>query len=270
MEQVKRTERLSAITRTLVGMPNHSFALGQFCDAFGAAKSTISEDLEIIRNALERFSLGRVETLPGAAGGVRFRPYMDHAASYAAVESCCARMREPGRVLAGGLLFLADLIADPAMIGTMGNVLAAEFMDSNADFVLTMETQGIPLAMMTASALNIPAIIARRSIKVYEGAAVHVSYLAGAQYKTMSLSRRLVSPGQRALLVDDVLRSGGTAEGMMDLMKEFGAEVVGIAMLVGTEEATHRYPQVKPLMVLEAVDETERIASVRPGDWLKA
>lgn len=270
MERIRRTERLAAITRMLVDDPNKSFSLSQFCDAFGAAKSTISEDLDIIRKSLERFELGKLETLPGASGGVRFRPQLTHAQSYETVQALCERLGEPGRVLPAGLLFIADVIADPAVIGSMGQVLASEFYDAAPDFVLTMETQGIPLALMTANALNVPVVIARRSSKAYEGPAVHISYLAGSQFKTMSLSRRLVSPGQKALLVDDVLRSGGTATGMYDLMSEFSAEVVGAAMLVATEEACGRFPQIKPLMVIEEADHATGAARLRPGDWLKS
>ena len=269
MQNIRRTERLSCITRMLVGEPNKTFSLSQFCDAFNAAKSTISEDLDIIRTSLSRFSLGTLETLPGAAGGVRFRPTVSHEAGYAYVKDLCRQLSNPGRVLPGGLLYLSDIIADPQRIGQMGAMLASEYFSAAPDFVLTMETQGIPLAMMTAQALCVPVLIARRSSKAYEGSTVHVPYLSGAQFKTMSLSRKLVHPGQRALIVDDVLRSGGTAKGMFDLMREFSAEVVGAAMLVSTEEASDSFHFIKPLMILEKADEATGTATLHPGDWLR-
>ncbi len=269
MDPVRRSERLAAITRTLVGEPNRVFPLAEFCGVFDAAKSTISEDLDIIRGTMDRFALGSLETMPGATGGVRYRPMVDREAGYAQVRALCERLGGPGRVLPGELLYLADVIADPMVIGQMGNILASEFAQSAPDFVLTMETQGIPLAMMTAHALHVPVIIARRSSKAYEGPAVHITYLAGTQFKTMSLARRLVRPGQRALLVDDVLRSGGTVSGMLDLMREFAADVVATAVLVGTEEACGRFENIKPLMVLEATDAATGSARLRPGDWLK-
>lgn len=269
MEHIRRTERLAAITQMLIAEPNRCFSLSHFCDTFGAAKSTISEDLDIIRTSLERFSLGKLETLPGAAGGVRYRTQLPHEEGYRQVSALCERLGAPGRVIQGGLLFIADIIADPQVIGQMGAIVASEFYDAAPDFVLTMETQGIPLALMAGRALNVPVVIARRSSKAYEGPAVHISYLSGSQYKPMSLARRLVNPGQRALLIDDVLRSGGTATGMYDLMREFSAEVVGAAMLVGTEEACERFPEIKSLMVLESVDAKTGEAKLRPGDWLK-
>lgn len=270
MDNVKRTERLAAITRMLVDEPGRSFPLSQFCDAFSAAKSTVSEDLDIIRKAMERFSLGCLETLSGAGGGVRFRPQLSHATGYDEVQALCERLSDKDRLLPGNLLFLADIIADPRVISGMGAILASEFFSVLPDFVLTMETQGIPLALMTARYLGIPAVVARRSSRPYEGPAVHISYLAGTQFKTMSLSRRLVRPGQRALIVDDVLRSGGTATGMLELMREFGAEVVGAAMLVGTAEACARFPDIKALVVLDQIDSERGAVCIRPGDWLRA
>ena len=270
MENVRRTERLAALTRILVSEPNKNFPLSQFCETFGVAKSTVSEDLEMIRASLERFSLGSLETLTGAAGGVRYRPSLLRQTGFAQVSDLCDQLGGPGRVLPGGLLYLADIIADPKIIGLMGMILATEYGRAAPDFILTMETQGIPLAMMTAQALRVPVLIARRSAKAYEGPAVHISYLVGSQYKTMSLSRRLVQPGQRALLIDDVLRSGGTARGMFDMMREFQAEVVGAAMLVGTEEACGAFRDIKTLMVLEGTDESTGTARLRPGDWLRS
>ena len=73
-------------------------------------------------------------------------------------------------------------------------------------------------ALMAAQALNVPLIIARRTTKVYEGSAVNISYVSGnGSIETMSLSRRAVKEGSRALIVDDFLRGGGTAGGMVAL-----------------------------------------------------
>lgn len=257
------------MTRLLVDSPNRTLPLSRFCELFGAAKSTVSEDLDILRQTLERNDLGRLETLPGAAGGVRYRAHISREEALASVQALCERLGGAGRVISGGLLFLADIIADPRVMARMGDILATAFYQAEPDFVLTMETQGIPLAMMTARALGIPSIIARRSGKAYEGPAVHINFLAGSQYKTMSLGRRLVRAGQRALLVDDVLRSGGTASGMMDLMREFEAEVVGAAVLVGTREAADRFGKsIRPLMILEDTDAARGVAILKPGDWL--
>ena len=257
------------MTQMLMKSPNKSLALSTFCETFDTAKSTASEDLDIIRTAMKRFRFGTLETLPGAAGGVRFRPLIAHEDGLAAVTELCGRMSAPGRVLPGELLYIADLVGDPETLLRMGEIVAGEYYGDEPDFVLTMEMQGIPLAMMTARALGVPVVIARRSVKAYEGAAVHITYPVGSSFKTMSLPKRLVREGQKTIIVDDVLRTGGTLAGMRSLMDEFNVTVAGTAVLIATEQARRDNPGVRPLMVMEGVDEATGAAKLRPGDWLR-
>ena len=70
MDKIKRNERLGAMTRILTDAPNRIHTLGEFCELFGAAKSTISEDIDLVSESFERFDLGKIETVAGAAGGV--------------------------------------------------------------------------------------------------------------------------------------------------------------------------------------------------------
>ena len=135
-----------------------------------------------------------------------------------------------------------------------------------------METKGIPFALMTARALNVPLVIARRDSKAYEGSAVKINYISGGdsgRIETMALSRRAVKPGQRALIVDDFMRAGGTARGMVDMMREFSVTVVGVCVLAATSEPTKkRIDGVKSLLVIEGTDEATGTAVIRPASWL--
>lgn len=68
----------------------------------------------------------------------------------------------------------------PDITRKMGTIIAGEFYDAAPDFVLTMETKGIPVALMTAQSMDVPLVIARRSSKVYEGSAVNINYASGS------------------------------------------------------------------------------------------
>ena len=61
MDRIRRNERLAAMTRILVESPNKIFTLGTFCELFGAAKSTVSEDLDALRKVTREFDLGEIE-----------------------------------------------------------------------------------------------------------------------------------------------------------------------------------------------------------------
>ena len=218
MDRIRRNERLAAMTRILVESPNKIFTLGTFCEMFGAAKSTLSEDIDILRGVFAQFHLGQLDTVTGAAGGVRYRPVLAPEDAYRTVKDLAQMLAAPGRVLPGGFIYMADILAMPEVVERMGVIIASQFYRAEPDFVLTMETKGIPIAMMTARALGVPTVIVRRDSKVYEGPAVNINYLSGSgsRVETMSLSRRAVREGQRALIVDDFMRAGGTGHGGHD------------------------------------------------------
>ncbi len=271
MEKIRRNERIAALCRLLASSPNQTFTLGQFCERFGAAKSTMSEDVDILKRAFAEFDLGELQTVTGAAGGVRFRPTMSKKAANDFVTGLCGELCSKSRVLPGGYLYLSDLLSRPQLASKMGVIIAQEFYQQEPDFVLTMETKGIPVALMTARAMGVPLVIARRSGKVYEGPAVNINYVTGSagNIDTMSLSRRAVKEGQRALIVDDFLKAGGTAKGMCDLMREFNVAVVGTAFVVATAKPeTKRISGEKALMILESSDLEPETLRISPAEWL--
>ena len=56
MDKIKRNERLGAMTRILTDTPNRIHTLGEFCEMFGAAKSTISEDIDLVSASTAQMS----------------------------------------------------------------------------------------------------------------------------------------------------------------------------------------------------------------------
>ena len=271
MDRIRRNERLAAMTKILVDSPNKIFTLGTFCDMFGAAKSTLSEDIDILRSVFNQFELGQIDTVTGAAGGVRYRPILSAEEAYKAVKDLAQTLSAPGRVLPGGFIYMADVLAQPEIVEQMGKIIASHFYRTEPDVVLTMETKGIPIAMMTARALGVPMVIVRRDSKVYEGPAVNINYLSGSggRVETMSLSRRAVKERQRALIVDDFMRAGGTTRGMVDMMREFAVTVVGVCVMVSTQEPLKkRLDGVKSLLVIEETDEAAGTAVIKPANWL--
>lgn len=226
----------------LMNTPHRLFSLSAFTDLLGAAKSTVSEDLGYLRGVCERFGLGKVETVAGAAGGVRYSPLKTAEQIKALVEEICTRLRDPARVLPGGFLQTTDLISTPSLAVAIGEVFATLFQDVRPDVALTMEVKGIPLALMTARAFNVPLVTIRRGGPVIEGPSVSVNYVSGSSglVQSMTLPLRAVPEGARVLFIDDFLRGGGTARGVYDLMRECRAELAGIGVLVETVQPTDK------------------------------
>ena len=273
MDKIRRNERMSAMMKILSDAPNRIFTLSYFCDLFGAAKSTMSEDIDILREVVAQFGLGELDTVTGAAGGVSYRATVQPEAARDYIAELSQQLSGQSRVLPGGFLYLSDILSSPEIVRRMGDILATEYTAAAPDFVLTMETKGIPVAFSTATSLGVPLVIARRSSKVYEGSAVNINYVSGSSghIETMSLSRRAVKEGQRALIVDDFLKGGGTAKGMVDLMHEFNVEVVGMAFVMETAgPGKKRVTGQKSLMILDITQDEQPTALIRPADWLMA
>ncbi len=270
MEHIKRVDRIGVIAKILTDTPNRIHNYSEFCEKFSVAKSTISEDVEIIVSSFEKYKTGIVETIAGASGGVRYRPYLDVRKCSELIEAVANKLSEPGRLLPGGFLYSSDIASDPLITHDLANIVASKYYDNCPDFVLTMETKGIPFALMTAKALGISLVIARRDSKAYEGSAVKINYTSGSdneQIDTMAISRRAVSAGQKALIVDDFVKGGGTILGMCEMMKECQIEVLGVEVMIKTEKPIKKlYENVNSLLVMKGIDRISGTCEVVPAE----
>lgn len=233
---MRRSDRIALITKTLSENPNKVISLNHFSKRLGAAKSSISEDLDIIKNALINSGEGELVTIPGAAGGARYRNQKSMEDIKDFLQALCETLQDEKRIIPGGYLYMTDVIFSPEYSYIIGEIFSQLFINYNPTHVLTVETKGIPIALMTARALNVPMVTARRDSRVTEGPSVGISYVSGSGQKihNMSLAKRALPENARVLIVDDFMKGGGTAQGMTELIAEFKAEVVGAAMVVTT------------------------------------
>src|SRR3989454_8109821 len=121
--RLRRGERMVVMAYHLLRAPHRLFSLGTFVEMLSAAKSTISEDLGFMRQAFDRFRLGKVETLPGAAGGVRYLPPRGKERSRQLGEELCPRPPDPTRQPPGGFPDTSDPTPDPPYSTDPGEAL---------------------------------------------------------------------------------------------------------------------------------------------------
>lgn len=255
---MKRTERVGAMIHILSQSPNKVFPLSYFCDLFQCAKSSISEDAALAKQALEETGLGRIETTAGARGGLRCVPFVSQQEIHSLLDELCIKLNDRGRILGNGFLYTSDVMFDPRITKKAAQIFAARFCGAGGNYVVTVETKGIPVALMTAELLNVPLVVIRRESKISEGSTVSINYFSGSteRIQKMSISKRAVKPGSRAVIIDDFMRAGGSVKGIVDMMREFDVEVAGIGVVIAA-----RHPEKKkvqdffPLLYLGDVDE---------------
>ncbi|MCM3750035.1 pur operon repressor [Paenibacillus pasadenensis] len=275
MKKLKRSARLVEMTQYLLNRPHTLISLTAFADRYQSAKSSISEDLAIIKEVFEEEGIGQLQTLAGAAGGVKFIPKMPAETALEIIERVCRELEQPERVLPGGYLYMTDMLGMPHLLGDVGRIFATAFADRQIDVIMTVETKGIPLAYATAACLNLPVVIVRRDNKVTEGSAVSINYVSGSnkRIQTMSLARRALKEQSRVLIIDDFMKAGGTVQGMIDLLSEFNATVAGVGVFVesgevGTEDRL--LEDYVSLAKLTAVDLKTKQTTVVPGNYFQS
>lgn len=237
MKKLRRSARLVDMTQHLLAHPHMLIPLTFFAEQYGAAKSSISEDLSIIKEAFEVQGVGLLKTVAGAAGGVKYIPQVKTEEALHFMRDLIVHLANPDRLLPGGYLYMSDILGNPSTMAQIGKLFATAYADKNVEVVMTVETKGIPLAYATATFLNVPVVIVRRDNKVTEGSVVSINYVSGSskRIQTMSLARRALAEQSRVLIVDDFMKAGGTLRGMIDLLQEFRATVVGCGVLVETK-----------------------------------
>lgn len=154
------------------------------------------------------------------------------------MEQLKRRIREQGVVLSGQVLkvdaFLNQQI-DPVLMQQIGAEFARRFADQPIDKVLTIETSGIAPALMTALALGVPLVFARKqqsltltgplfSARVY-------SFTKQVE-STIAIAASHLAAGERVLIVDDFLAHGQAALGLAAIARQAGARVAGIGIVI--------------------------------------
>ena len=115
MKKFKRSERIAALVRLFCSDPGRVFTLRELSGQFGCAKSTLSEDIALLRATFSERGLGIVESINGAAGGVRFYPFYDDASDALFIDELCKTLSHSSRILPGNLLFTADVLYEPKL-----------------------------------------------------------------------------------------------------------------------------------------------------------
>ncbi|NLL07095.1 MAG: pur operon repressor [Clostridiaceae bacterium] len=273
MEKINRNERIALLMKCLTDSPGEIMNLGSFSEILSSAKSTISEDIDIVKNLLAKLDIGSIETIPGAQGGVRFVPGFSKEKSISILQKLCDKLSDSQRILPGGYLYMLDIIYDPKLVRDIASIFAGHFFHKGIDYVVTVETKGIPLAFAVAECLNIPLVIVRHNSEATDGPSVNTKYISGSAKKiqTMILSLRSLKRNSKVLFIDDFMKGGGTAKGIIELTKEFDCEVAGIGVLIETAKPSKKLiDKYISLLSLNVVDDNEKIIDIKPSVLYRA
>jgi len=132
-----------------------------------------------------------------------------------------------------GILFydITTLLRDPEGFRLAIDSLAAPFVDAGIELVVAVESRGFILGAAVADRLGAGFVPVRKPGKL-PAATERATYALEYGTDSLEMHRDAVTPGQKVLVVDDVLATGGTARATVDLVKRLGGTVHAVAFLV--------------------------------------
>ncbi|HOO62846.1 MAG TPA: pur operon repressor [Synergistaceae bacterium] len=241
--KAKRMERILRIASKLLLYPSKQFSITKMADFFEVSKTVISEDISLLAQAVKQEEYGVIEVGRGRSGGAFFQPYLENEKQEQWLNEISALLKEPDRILPGGILYYSDIIFNPFYCFRLGYILATLFASKSVDAVMTSEVKGIPLGMFTAHALGVPVMLCRFRNRPSDGSAIAVHYPSmGGDVRTMYMGVRQLGERKKVLIIDDFMRGGSTVSGMLQVARESNLEVAGVGVFLASAK-----PSIKPI-----------------------
>jgi xanthine phosphoribosyltransferase len=148
------------------------------------------------------------------------------------------RIRKDGVAVDSTVLKVGSFInhqVDSDFMNELGKDFAKHFADYGITKVFTIESSGIAPALMTAKHLNVPMVILKKQTsKILDGEVYQtrvLSFTKGTSYE-LTLFAEFIDKDDRILLIDDFLANGEAATGAARLIREAGATLAGIGILI--------------------------------------
>lgn len=148
------------------------------------------------------------------------------------------RILKDGQVLGESILKVDSFLThqvDFRLMKEMGQVLADAYRSKDITKVVTIEASGIAPAVYVAESLDVPMIFAKKhkNITMTEGILTAEVYSFTKQVtSTVSIASKFLSPEDKVLIVDDFLANGQAAKGLIDIIQQAGATVVGVGIVI--------------------------------------
>ena len=156
-------------------------------------------------------------------------------------EQLKARIRHVPDFPKPGILFydVTTLLREPDGFRMAIDHMVAPYQRGSIDVVVGIESRGFILGSAVADRLGVGFVPVRKLGKL-PAATIRASYALEYGQDSLEMHRDAITTGQRVLVVDDLLATGGTANAAVSLVKQLGGTVTGIAFLIELEALNGR------------------------------
>ena len=175
------------------------------------------------------------------------------------------RILQDGKCFEGGILKVDSFInhqMDPILMKSIGVEFVRRFANKDFNKVMTIEASGIAPAIMVGYLLELPVVFAKKKQpKTMENmiSTTVRSFTKDREYN-VCISKDFLSKEDRVLFIDDFLANGNAANGIIDLIDQAGAQLVGMGFIIekafqhGCEVLRERGIHVESLAIIDSLD----------------
>ena len=148
------------------------------------------------------------------------------------------RIRAEGRVLPGNIIKVDGFLnhrVDTALMRDMAKEFKSRFNLSGLTAVLTVEASGIALATICAEEFGVPLVFAKKAKSDNIEGGLYHSDIYSYTYKkkvTLIVASQWLGPKDKVLIIDDFLANGEALRGLVEIVQESGAELIGIGVAI--------------------------------------
>lgn len=148
------------------------------------------------------------------------------------------RIKKDGIVISEDILKVDSFVnhqVDPTLMQHVGAEFAEHFKDRGITKIATIESSGIPPALMTAQAMELPLIILKKQPSAVLNDHLYQTEVTSFTKETsyeLTLSSKFISEKDHVLIIDDFLANGEAATGAVRLIRKAHATVAGIGVLI--------------------------------------
>lgn len=147
-------------------------------------------------------------------------------------------IKKEGIVLSDSVLKVDSFLnhqIDPQLMLSIGKEFAQRFANEGITKILTLESSGIAPSVMTGLQLNVPVVFARKKKSltlINDLLTAKVYSFTKQESNDISVSKKYIKEDDRVLIIDDFLANGQAALGLVDIVKQANAEIVGIGIVI--------------------------------------
>ena len=177
------------------------------------------------------------------------------------------RIRKNGKIKEGNVLKVDSFLnhqMDVKLFQEIGKEFKRRFADEEITKILTIEASGIGIACVAAEVFDVPVVFAKKTQTKNIAGDVYTtkveSFTHGRVYDII-VSKEFLGEGDKVLLIDDFLANGKALEGLAELVKKSGAELVGAGVViekgfqVGGDIIRSKGIHLESLAIVESMDE---------------